>query len=108
MKVDPAREKKRQEVIESVRNAVPDILREFPGLTKIWIVGSVATPLFFDMRSDVDVVVDGLPSGQYFDLYRLLEKRFDVKIDLIDLNDVPEKDRRRFERRIAIYEKTPV
>lgn len=104
--MDPIREKRRKELIRELKALVPDIVRDYSTVTKIWIIGSVAKPIFFDMRSDIDIVVDGLPKERYFDLYRFLEGRISSKLDLILLNDIEEKDKVVLENKVVVYEKT--
>lgn len=108
MQIDPKREQRRSALIAELRGSVAEVLQRFPGISKIWIIGSVAKPLMFDMRSDMDIVVDGLPKENYFDLFRFLEGRMSSKIDLILLSDITEEDKSILDKKVVIYEKTVV
>ena len=108
MKIDPEREKRRSMLIGQVRGLVPEILKRFPAISKIWIIGSAAKPLFFDMRSDIDLVVDGLPKEKYFDLFLFLESGVASKVDVILLGDIKDKDLPIIEQKVVIYEKATV
>lgn len=57
------------------------------------------------MRSDVDIVVDGIGGDEYFELFRFLENRINSRMDLILLGDIAEKDGGVLDKRVVIYEK---
>jgi len=94
--------------LESVRKVSKPFIKEFPAVTKIWLIGSIAKPIFFDMRSDVDIVVDGLPAESYFKAYGFFEKRLNSKVDLILYSDIKDKDKKMLDGKVVIYEKTAV
>lgn len=108
MGFDPKREKRRKDIIRQLKELVPKVLKQHPAVSKIWIIGSVATPIFFDMNSDVDIVVDGLPKDKYFDLYRFFEHEIGSELDLILMSDIKAKDKAVLNNKVVIYEKTDV
>lgn len=102
---DSLREGRRQKILKALKGLVPDILKRYESITTIWVVGSIAVPIFFDMRSDVDIVVDGLPKDKYFEMMSYLERQLNEKVDLILMSDLENANKRIIEKRIVIYEK---
>ncbi|MEO0248161.1 MAG: nucleotidyltransferase domain-containing protein [candidate division WOR-3 bacterium] len=64
-------------------------LYETYGVQRVYLIGSVARGTFFHERSDIDLVVEGLPPQRYFqalaDLWRRLPPG--MELDLIPLED---------------------
>lgn len=106
MKLDPKRANRRKKLIGQVKEILPSVLKRYPTISRVWLVGSIANPIFFDMRSDIDIVIDGLPKEQYFQLMNYLERSLGCELDLIMYGDIEEKNKKVLDKRIVIYEKT--
>lgn len=65
------------------------LVRRYP-IRRVWLIGSLLTPDYFHAASDIDLVVEGLPSKHYFAalscLYDLLPP--DLELDLIIIETV--------------------
>jgi len=75
-----------QESRTLAEDCVGVLVRRYP-IRRAWLIGSLLTPDYFHAASDIDLVVEGLPSKHYFAalscLYDLLPP--DLESDLITL-----------------------
>lgn len=82
---------------EEVRAATLELvgsgLARMPG-TRAWLIGSIAWG-GFGLRSDVDVVVEGLTSEEATELELALLARLELPVDLLRLEELPEGFRAR-------------
>lgn len=94
----------REQVINDTREAVSEIILQFPMITNISLAGSVVRGNFSE-ASDVDIVVAGLTKKDYFKLSNLFERRLGRKIDLILEEDLTVESRRHlFASKEVIYD----
>ena len=79
---------------EHLRALLPEaarVLREEFGATRVGVFGSLATPTRrFGEGSDVDVYVDSLRRGRYFEAVDRLTLLFGADVDLVELARAPE------------------
>lgn len=84
------REKKkktlRQNAIAEARR-LASILRKRFKFESIYIYGSILSDNF-RLHSDIDMVIKGLPSNDFFKVYAMLIKESDYKIDLKPFEDL--------------------
>ena len=77
------RQQARHAAIEAIRAVAP----AYPGITQIYLFGSVTQPGRFSDRSDVDIAVAGTDGAAYFALWNDLERACpDWLIDLREIN----------------------
>ena len=86
-------ESNRNEVLVALRNLVGQVLKLYPTVNRIAVVGSIASGNF-SSNSDVDIVVRGLEKNDYFKLYNFLESNLAREIDLIVEEELSEEDRK--------------
>ena len=66
------------------------ILKESFGVTRVLLFGSLVTQSWFDIRSDVDLAVEGLKPKDFWRADCRLESISDgFEIDLVDLSTAP-------------------
>lgn len=88
-----ANEALRKSVIADMFVMRNEILKLFPSITRIVLVGSVVSG-GFTPNSDVDIVVNGLLKKDYFNLFGFLGRTLNRKIDLIVEEDLSVADRK--------------
>ena len=81
---------------------VPPILRRY-GATRGWLFGSIAAGLCH-ARSDVDLLVLGVPAAAYWAPRHDLEQALDRPVDLLTQDDDPVMVRKITERGVLIHE----
>lgn len=86
-------ESSRNKILLMLRNLVGQILKLYPTVSRISVVGSVAGGRF-SSNSDVDIVVHGLEKNDYFKLYNFLESNLAREIDLIVEEELSEEDKK--------------
>ncbi|MBM3212294.1 hypothetical protein FJZ33_08740 [Candidatus Poribacteria bacterium] len=72
---------RRNAILQKLQLVAEKLPKRFPSIHRIIVIGSVAEPLFFSMRSDVDIVMAGLKNQDFFDAYLLIE-------DILEMEDV--------------------
>lgn len=80
--------REQEEIIDRARNSLQDIvsvLRNKPTVTKAVIFGSLVNGTF-TKGSDIDIAVEGIPPGDFFSIWREIEEKIGLEIDLIDLD----------------------
>ena len=67
-------------------------VRAVPGVRRVWLVGSLVERDRFHERSDIDLVVEGLPSERYIRVLTQIYDRLPAgwELDLIRLEELPE------------------
>ena len=89
LSADKARRNIRVQEAASAAQECAHLLYENYGVSKVYLFGSLNDPERFHDRSDIDLVVDGLPPRLYFkalaELWRLLPPG--MQLDLIPFED---------------------
>ncbi|MDZ7261207.1 MAG: nucleotidyltransferase domain-containing protein [candidate division KSB1 bacterium] len=78
------------------------------GVQRVFLIGSLAREGFAHARSDIDLVVEGLASNQYFSALSAVWKKLPpgVELDLIPLEDAYESLKERvFQEGKLLYER---
>ncbi len=84
------REVERGLTLDLARRAA-DLLRERFGASMVFAFGSLVRPGGFDERSDVDLAVGGVTPDQFFRAWAAVSSVVDRPLDLVDLDDCPER-----------------
>jgi len=91
------RARKERQAIENrrtraIREAekIARFLGEIEGVTRVVGIGSAFDPDSFSMRSDIDLVVMGLPKDKYFTTLGQIMTHTDFEVDLIPFEDARE------------------
>lgn len=82
---------------EEVRQRLLEAVAEEIGsgcFSRAWLIGSLAWG-YFGVRSDVDLVVEGLALSEGGALWNRLGERLGVEVDLLRLEELPERFRDR-------------
>ncbi|MBK6846149.1 MAG: hypothetical protein IPG96_00905 [Proteobacteria bacterium] len=87
------RERRAAEVQRVVAQAVRRVV---PPQSRVWLIGSLAWGGFGE-HSDVDLVVENLPSELMLALERAIVAAADARVDLLELGALPEGFRQRVE-----------
>lgn len=66
-----------------------EILRPIVSIRKIWLFGSVAKQKKVSTHSDLDLAVEGLPSGEEWGLWSVLDESLTSPVDLVRFEDAP-------------------
>ncbi len=92
-------EARRQHVLLAAGRAAHALRERWPGLRGVWVFGSVLQPDSFLRHSDLDLVVEGLPSVDQLEALGLVERVVDplladagqrgIAIDLARWEDLP-------------------
>lgn len=105
LKADKERRHRRAREAVAAAHKCAHLLYEKYGVHKVYLVGSLTEPEAFHDRSDIDLVVEGLPPELYFkalaELWRCLPPG--VELDLIPFEDAdPELHKRLLEEGVAL------
>ena len=88
---------KRRQDARAAADRCAQILCENYGVKTVYLFGSLTNPALFHERSDIDVVVEGLPDSLYFkalaELWRQLPRG--LELDLIPFEDADPELRKR-------------
>ncbi|MCG3206967.1 MAG: hypothetical protein FOGNACKC_00567 [Anaerolineae bacterium] len=80
-----AQEQQRQQLVDRARRVAAELKRRF-GAKRVILFGSVAKAEWFASDSDVDLAVEGVPTDDYWEAWRLAEEMMrDKPVDLIEL-----------------------
>jgi predicted nucleotidyltransferase len=72
---------------------------------RLWLYGSILDEDKFSMISDIDIATEGIEWGIFFKMVSECEKLTDLKLDIIDIESIPEIRRRKiFRTGRLIYE----
>ena len=94
----PAEQRARAQLLERIYKAA-DILKARFGARRVVLFGSLAHAAWFVPDSDVDLAVEGLVDGDYWEAWRLVEEVIgDRPVDLIEIERAGESLRRAIER----------
>ncbi len=75
----------RERILALVRKAA-DVLKTRFKVRRVILFGSLARIESFHLQSDVDLAVEGLPGGEYWDAWRVVEEIIaDRPVDLVDV-----------------------
>lgn len=81
-----------------VAREIAAFLRETYQPTRVVVFGSLVHPEMFDLHSDIDIAVDGIPWLAYLRAWNEVEERWpEFKVDLIDVGIVSERMRQRIQ-----------
>lgn len=93
-----AQKTERNTIVEQVRRAAREIKDQFEGC-KVLLFGSLAHRQWYEPNSDVDVAVEGLDGGAYWDAWRILETHVvNRSVDLVALETASDSLRKAIER----------
>jgi predicted nucleotidyltransferase len=88
----------KEELIGRIRNAATTLKSKF-GAKRVILFGSLAHAGWFVEDSDVDLVVEGVPSEKYWQAWKFLEESIsDRPVDLIDIETAGESLKRAIDR----------
>jgi len=97
---------RRDVLLDRLQFASEKLSKIFPSIRRIVAIGSLANPIFFSLRSDVDIVIAGLENKYYFEAYLLLEDLLELEdIDLIRAEEASPLLMKKIEEGIVVYEK---
>jgi uncharacterized protein len=88
----------RADLIERAHRSAAELRTRF-GVRRIILFGSLAHAGWFAPDSDIDLAIEGLRAGDYWDAWRFVEDLFrEREVDLIDLETSSPTLRRSIER----------
>ena len=94
----PAERRARERLLDRVRKAAVVLKTRF-GARRVVLFGSLAHAAWFVPDSDVDLAVEGLTGGDYWQAWRLVEEIIgDRPVDLIEIKMVGESLQRAMQR----------
>ncbi len=97
---------RRNVLLNRLQLASQELPKRFPSIHRIVVIGSLANPIFFSLRSDVDIVIAGLENKHFFEAYLLLEDLLDLEdIDLIREEEASPLLIQKIEEGMVVYEK---
>ena len=96
-------EQRRDAILIRAKQAVPQLIKRFPTISRVAVIGSLLTPELFREDSDIDLVVCGLVRKDYFAAFFLLEHELQVSIYLIREEEIPESLRFRLRSALVLY-----
>lgn len=76
-----------------------------PGVRRVYLFGSAATPGRFRPRFDADLAFEGLPAGELPRVLSELVDRLDCSVDAVRIEDAPPPLRERIEAGLVVYER---
>lgn len=70
--------------------AIVTILKDKPTITKAIVFGSLVNGTY-TKGSDIDIAIEGIPPKDFFSVWREIEERIGIEVDLVDLvpNNIP-------------------
>jgi predicted nucleotidyltransferase len=90
--------RQREQIISRIREAA-ELLKTRFGVRRVVLIGSLAHTAWFASDSDVDIAVEGLASGDYWDAWRLVEDTIaDRPVDFIEIEMAGESLQRAIQR----------
>jgi len=95
--------RRRDAILVRLDQAVPRLIKRFPTISRVAVIGSLLTPTLFREDSDVDLVVCGLLQKDYFDAFLLLEHALQAPVDLLREEEIPERLRLRLKDALILY-----
>jgi predicted nucleotidyltransferase len=94
----PEEQTVREDLFRKIGQA-SNLLKSRFGAKKVWLFGSLAHQAWFTLESDVDLAVEGLQSGDYWEAWRAVE---DIilhrEVDLIEIETASNSLRKAIER----------
>jgi predicted nucleotidyltransferase len=98
-------EVRRREALSEARRAARILADEF-GVDRVVVFGSVLRPGAFREGSDIDLAVEGLAPGRFFEACGRLMVELEFEIDLKPVEDLRGLIRERVKEGEVVYEKT--
>ena len=93
-------ERKRNALLQKLRDGLPDFRKEFPEVAKVVVFGSLVHPGYFTEISDAN-----LPNLRYWETLLWLEKRLAFEdIDLVRIEDARPAILKFIEMGVVLYE----
>jgi predicted nucleotidyltransferase len=86
-----------------LEKATERLVRRFPAITHVFVLGSFVTPRLFRRDSDIDLAVRGLSGEDYFAARALLERELQVAVDLLRQEEMPRGLRLRLKNALVLY-----
>lgn len=96
-------EQYRAAIASRLRPATEELVRQFPAVTQVAVIGSFCAPSLFRRDSDVDIVVRGLSRADYFVALFLLERLLQVPVDLLREEEIPASLRAHMKDAVVLY-----
>ena len=96
-------EQYRATIASRLRPATEELVRQFPAVTHVAVIGSFCKPSLFQRDSDVDIVVRGLSAAEYFTALFLFERILQVPVDLVREEEIPESLRAHLTDALVLY-----
>jgi len=96
-------EQYRATIASRLLSAKEELVRQFPAVTRVAVIGSFCTPSLFRRDSDVDIVVCGLSVADYFIALFLLERILQVPVDLLREEEIPESLQAHIKDALVLY-----
>ena len=91
-------QRQRERIISRIHEAA-ELLKTRFGVRRVVLIGSFAHSAWFAPDSDVDLAVEGLTSGDYWDAWRLVEDTIaDRPVDFIEIENAGEPLQRAIQR----------
>ena len=76
-----------------------NLLKSRFGAQRVWLFGSLAHQAWFSLDSDVDLAVEGLQTGDYWEAWRAVEDIIlDREVDLIEIETASNSLKKAIER----------
>lgn len=89
-KVTLAEQNEREQLLNRVRQVAAELKARFK-VKRIILFGSLANADWFTLDSDVDLAVEGLTSGDYWQAWRLAEDIINTRqVDFVDIETAKE------------------
>ena len=94
----PREQDERQRIMERIRE-VARVLKTRVGARRVILFGSLAHDAWFMPDSDVDIAVEGLQGGDYWEAWRIAEEIIgDRPVDLIEIETASESMKKAIDR----------
>jgi len=79
---------KRYQIAWEIAKKVAAILHEKYSAQKVWVFGSLANKEMFNLRSDIDIAVKGVPAELFYkSVGEVTSLTSDFSIDVVDIDD---------------------
>jgi len=96
-------EQRRATIASRLEKATERLIRRFPAINRVVVIGSFLSPQFFRLNSDVDIVVRGLSRRDYFAALALLEQELQIPVDLLRQEEMPNNFRLHLKNALVLY-----
>lgn len=97
---------RREFMLNRIQSCIPELIKEFPDISRVILFGSLISDDKFNELSDIDLAVEGLAKVDYFKLHLWLEKRLNYEdIDIIRLEEIKPTYRATIDKGLVLFEK---